>query len=82
MKTGENSIIGINAAVWEIDILSLVGISWSNFIGHDNRMHSERKKVKYFTIIRRGNDKEDEQKTDDGTVYQQILKTGKRSLKP
>ena len=45
-------------------------------------MHSERKKVKYFTIIRRGNDKEDEQKTDDGTVYQQILKTGKRSLKP
>ena len=46
----------------------------------------KEKKVKYLTIIIREVDKEDDQKTDGGTVYKQILihaklKTGKRGQK-
>jgi hypothetical protein len=36
-------------------------------------MDSNGKKVKYLTIILREVDYEDEQKTDGGIVYQQIL---------
>jgi hypothetical protein len=46
---------------------------FKKWIDHDNRMDSNGKKVKYLTIILREVDYEDEQKTDGGIVYQQIL---------
>ena len=46
-------------------------------IDHDNRMDSDGKKVKCLTIILREVDYEDEQKTDGGIVYQQILISAK-----
>ena len=57
----------------------------SNCIGHVNRMDSKRK-VSQVLIIPREIDKDDDQKTDSETVYQQILidaklKTGKRGKK-
>ena len=67
----------------DLDILSFVRISRLNRIGHVNRMDSKRKVIQLFNnnphVIRQT----DDQKTDGGTVYRQILinanlKSGKR----
>jgi len=54
-----------------LDILPFYRIRL-NWTGHINRTDSKRK-VRYLIIIPTKVEKEDDQKTDDGTVYKQIL---------
>jgi hypothetical protein len=61
----------------DLEILSFVRISWLNWIGHVNRMNSKRKVT---TIILREVDYKNDQKTDGGIVYKQILITAKLQI--
>jgi hypothetical protein len=70
----------------DLDILLFVRTSRSNWRGHVNRMDSERKVNQVFNNNSVGRRLRDDQKTDGGTVYKQILinaklQTGMRGLK-
>jgi hypothetical protein len=54
-------------------MLSFVRISRFNWLGHVIGTDSTRKVSQVFNIILRKVDKADDQKTDGGTVYKQIL---------
>jgi hypothetical protein len=84
IKTSENYIKQYNKELMQLfgdlDILSFARISWLNWIGHVNRMNSKRKVSKYSTINLREVDYKDDQKTDGGIVYKQILINAKLQI--
>jgi len=57
----------------DLDILSFVRISRLNSIGNVNRRDSKTKVIQLFKNSHQGNGLRDDQKTDDGIVYKQIL---------
>jgi hypothetical protein len=57
----------------DLDILSFVGISRLNWIGHVNRMDNTRTVRQVFNINPQGRRLRGRLKTDGGTVYKQIL---------
>jgi hypothetical protein len=57
----------------DLEILRFDRLSWLNWIGRDNRMDSKRKVSQVFNNNPKGSRLGDDQETDGGIVYKQIL---------
>jgi hypothetical protein len=61
-------------------MISFVGISWFNWIGHVNRMDSKGKVSEVCNNNPQGSRLRGRPKTGGGTVYKQILTLERRSV--
>jgi len=74
MKIGEsNTIKELMQLFGNLDKLPFVRISQLNWIGHVNRMDSQRKVRHVFNNNSQRSRIKDDQNTDGGIVYKQIL---------